>query len=100
MKIGYSYDPFARLEELQTAHYEELRLLMTIADNGTLEMRLHERFAHLRIRGEWFCSEGELESVLWVSGLVPDPETAEEQLEQRVVEAIRNRPPWDDGAFG
>jgi hypothetical protein len=95
IKIGYTADPFARLEELQTAHYEDLRLLMTIADNGTLEARLHERFAELRIRGEWFRAEGELDSVLWMSGLVPHPQTVEALLTQQVVEAIRNRPPWD-----
>ena len=95
IKIGYSDDPLARLEDLQTAHHEQLRLLMTIADNGTMEMQLHERFADLRIRGEWFRSEGELEDVLWMSGLVPHPETAEELLTKQAVEMIHSRPPWD-----
>jgi T5orf172 domain len=74
IKIGYAHDPLTRLEGLQTAHHEELRLLMTVADNGTIEMQLHERFADLKIRGEWFRAEGDLASVLWLSGLVPHRE--------------------------
>lgn len=63
IKIGTTNGPVEkRLKALSTAHHTELRLLATEVDtdNGGLEFRLHERFAHLRARGEWFRAGPEL----------------------------------------
>ena len=54
IKIGIAGDSFCRLQELQTGHYEELRLLGFVAIEEYPEKDLHGRFADLHIRGEWF----------------------------------------------
>jgi len=92
IKIGWAIDPLDRVRELQVGNHEQLQLLMTVADNGTLEMTLHERFRDLHIRGEWFRPEGDLADVLWLSGLVPHPETAREIEERQAIEAMHRRP--------
>jgi hypothetical protein len=46
---------------------------MTLADDGELERQLHQRFAPLRLRGEWFRPEQELAGLAWMPGLLPPP---------------------------
>lgn len=55
VKIGYTGgDPYARLASLQTGNSKPLRVL-AFAPGGPKEERdLHERFADLRLQGEWF----------------------------------------------
>lgn len=62
VKIGSTSGPIKkRLKALSTAHHSELVLLGAIEDApGNLELILHERFASLRVRGEWFRYEGAL----------------------------------------
>ena len=54
IKIGIARDPRKRLLELQVGTSDELRILHTIPGTEDTERALHERFAHLRLRGEWF----------------------------------------------
>lgn len=54
IKIGCSKNPNQRLEHLQTAHSEPLRLLTCAPGTQQQERALHDRFAHLRVSGEWF----------------------------------------------
>ena len=54
VKIGVSDDPKKRLAGLQTSHVGELELLATTPGEFERERELHEQFAPLRIRGEWF----------------------------------------------
>ena len=54
VKIGTAENPRGRLHTLKNAHYEELRLIRVVEGDRHLEMRIHERFQHLRIRLEWF----------------------------------------------
>jgi len=54
VKIGKADDPRGRRSELQVAHYEELHLLRAWVGGLAEELRLHDLFADLRIRGEWF----------------------------------------------
>jgi len=54
VKIGRAADPAARLTDLQTAHAQELHLLRVVETPFEAEPIFHERFAHRRIRGEWF----------------------------------------------
>jgi hypothetical protein len=61
VKIGFSADaPEKRMRNLQTANSHELVLLCFIQGTRRDEERLHDQFAHLRIRGEWFRDEPEL----------------------------------------
>lgn len=60
IKIGIALDPRARLAGLQISHFEELALLAAVPGGINLETQLHRRFAHLRIRGEWFRDGPEL----------------------------------------
>ncbi|MFF7147518.1 GIY-YIG nuclease family protein [Streptomyces griseoaurantiacus] len=52
VKIGIAKDPKARMATLQTGHPMELSLLWSC--EGDYERELHEAFARLRVRGEWF----------------------------------------------
>jgi len=58
IKIGQANKPNRRLAELQTASPYKLYLLTTTRDYQ--EKRLHGRFAHLRLEGEWFTPESDL----------------------------------------
>jgi hypothetical protein len=60
VKIGRASDPHYRLRELQAGNPEELTLLATVLDASVLEGAVHDRFKHLRIRGEWFRLEPDL----------------------------------------
>lgn len=54
IKIGCSKNPSQRLQGLQTGHSEPLRLLTCAVGSQGQERALHDRFAHLRVSGEWF----------------------------------------------
>lgn len=54
IKIGVARDAAGRMKSLQTASARDLRLLGTIPGGRDVELRLHERFAGERVRGEWF----------------------------------------------
>lgn len=60
IKIGSAGDPVARLREMQTGSPYELKLLVFIPGGYALEQELHERFARLRDRGEWFIADAEI----------------------------------------
>ena len=64
VKIGVTTDLGARLSGLQTAHPEQLRVLHSTPGDATDEAYFHARFAHLRLRGEWFRHEGTLSAYL------------------------------------
>jgi hypothetical protein len=63
VKIGYTYEPEKRLIAMQGNHYEMLRILRVVPGNRYGERRLHQHFAHLRIRGEWFSFSEEMLTV-------------------------------------
>lgn len=54
VKIGWSKKVSARLAQLQTGSAHPIQLLGTVPGGRALERRLHDRFAPLRISGEWF----------------------------------------------
>lgn len=54
VKIGRTGDVRRRLARLQHANGEELRLIGAWRAPPSMEKELHEDFADLRIRGEWF----------------------------------------------
>jgi len=58
VKFGFSKDPNRRVRSLQTGSADELVLLETVSVPQDrvreYERLLHQEFAHLRSRGEWF----------------------------------------------
>lgn len=60
IKIGITWDLAHRIGNLRTASPYEIELLGTVLGGKDRERAIHARFAHLRIRGEWFRSEPEL----------------------------------------
>lgn len=64
IKIGCASDPVARLAQLQTASPYPLSLIGYVPGGEKLERELHQKYAHLRLRGEWFDCTVELEQEL------------------------------------
>jgi hypothetical protein len=62
VKIGYTCNTKDRLKKLQTASPHELRLVASCKASFLEEQRLHSRFAHCRVRGEWFERVPEIEA--------------------------------------
>lgn len=60
IKIGFAENFKRRLGGLQTSHEKALEVLAVISAASLDEHETHQRFAHLRIRGEWFRAEHEL----------------------------------------
>lgn len=60
IKIGKAKDAVDRLKSLQTGSSRPLQLLAVVPGYTQRERELHERFAKLRMSGEWFESGAEL----------------------------------------
>lgn len=60
VKIGFSETVTKRFAGIQSNHPAELELLGTVPASADTERAYHERFAHLRIRGEWYRADQEL----------------------------------------
>ena len=61
VKIGFTLgEPMARLRKLRTGNPRHLKLLATIPGGSAEERALHDRFAALRVRGEWFKLDAHL----------------------------------------
>lgn len=72
IKIGYTRTSLnARLAFLQVGNAETLTVIQRALCGPGFERVLHERFAHLRIRGEWFRPEPELLEYA-LSGILAD----------------------------
>jgi hypothetical protein len=60
VKLGITRDPRDRLRELQTSNAEPLRLVAAWRSFREEERQIHEEFADLRLRGEWFRPHDEI----------------------------------------
>jgi len=60
LKIGHSFHVPSRVKALQSSSPEELVVIKTIPGSQQLETRLHKKFAHLRLHGEWFRATTEI----------------------------------------
>lgn len=64
VKIGHSNDPKNRFRNLSTGCPTECSLIGVTEGGEEAERKLHEQFAHLRARGEWFKFTPEINSYL------------------------------------
>jgi hypothetical protein len=60
VKIGYTTNAQARLENLQCGSAEPLTIIGLAEGDRKAESDWHRRFAHLRLHGEWFRFAPEL----------------------------------------
>ena len=60
IKIGRAKNPASRIKDLQSSNGDALELLSMIPEKNYTEGFLHEKFKHLRVRGEWFEPREEL----------------------------------------
>jgi len=60
VKIGWADDVAARVADLQTGHYETLRVIREVDTWWNSEPQFHERFKDRRLRGEWFTFDPEM----------------------------------------
>ncbi len=54
VKFGFSKDPLSRFTDIQTAHYEKLRLIVAVPGTMDDEQAVHAQLSQSRCRGEWF----------------------------------------------
>lgn len=64
VKIGSAKRPRARRSNLQIGCPTKISLLGYLPGGEELEVELHQRFDHLRVRGEWFNSSDELTAMI------------------------------------
>lgn len=64
VKIGFSTFVPSRLDGLQGAHHAELRVIAQFIGSPSDEQALHQKFRHLRLRGEWFQPNPEIDAFI------------------------------------
>lgn len=64
IKIGVTGNVKSRVSSLQTGCPSEVKLIKTVRGGPATEKRIHARFNHLRVRGEWFEKTEELISYI------------------------------------
>ena len=60
LKIGRANDPARRARDLQVGCPERIQVLAILPEMGSDEHYAHQRFAHLRLAGEWFSPSPEI----------------------------------------
>jgi hypothetical protein len=70
IKIGCAGDPESRAAQISTACPVDVSLLGYIEGDFAREAELHQIFAHLRKRGEWFEGSDELRHEIALAVLV------------------------------
>jgi hypothetical protein len=78
IKIGYSIDPWKRIQQIQSGNPENLEVLYHFPGTKETEATLHSLFGPSRLRGEWF---GNAECIRWV---------AEHLRASQVAKALKN----------
>ena len=61
VKIGRAYDVAQRLGSLQVGNPRPLMILLVVEDR---ESDVHQKFNHLRVRGEWFRRDAEMDAYI------------------------------------
>jgi len=80
VKIGCAEEPWNRLGNLQAGCPLELKLEATMKGSFQEERQFHEKFAAIRMRGEWFRITPEIEALMLRAGL---PVYAKEAVRQQ-----------------
>lgn len=83
VKIGFSRNPWARINELQTGSTEHLEILATFRSKSTSEVDLHLLLAAFQYRGEWFDLPASIRDVI-------DSAAAEHATYENLVELLRS----------
>lgn len=73
IKIGTTNSLFQRLSAIQTGNHENLKIIGALTGDDQSEKEHHEKFAHLRIRGEWFRPGDDLLSYIYEVSEYADP---------------------------
>jgi hypothetical protein len=73
IKIGFTTDWQRRIPTIQISSASPLRLLTLVQGDHDLEAALHNKFSHLRQRGEWFRKAPELISFIEGTQLAERP---------------------------
>lgn len=60
IKIGYTISIEKRISSLQTGNSKKLVVLATISGSRNFERKIHNKFHHFKLNGEWFKPEKEL----------------------------------------
>ena len=79
IKIGRAASVDTRLRSLQTAFAESLEILGTMPGERPEEIKLHNKFAFARIRGEWFQPHESLLQFIAENATPPAPLYTPEQ---------------------
>lgn len=85
IKIGWSRNVRYRVSELKA------KLIGTVPGDRAEEKVLHARFAHLRVRGEWFKKDEELLNYIRNSAQTHEPDWDNIQTAIRLPRALLNR---------
>lgn len=87
VKIGWTANDIdVRLKACQTGSPVPLTVLGQVRARPKIEKALHRRFAHLRIRGEWFQATREL--LTFIEDLKRDPVTT---LARHIPDSLKNK---------
>jgi len=70
IKIGFSKNPWARLNALKTGMPKEPKLLANFPGTKNQEQQLHKLFSEYRINREWYKQNGHLDKI--ISSGLPD----------------------------
>lgn len=76
IKIGSSENPRRRLESIQAGFPDPLKVLAIVPFSVITEMDAHRKFAHLRVKNEWFKAAPQLYA--FIDGLTAPPGTEDE----------------------
>ncbi len=68
IKIGFSGSAIVRMGDLQTSHHRPLKIMLTIPGTMDDERKMHQKFKHLRIAGEWFKPAPDLMAFIEAGG--------------------------------
>ena len=72
-KIGFSKNVFKRIKSIQTGCPFELEIFCVVYGDYVMEKKLHRKYQNLKMNGEWFKYEGELEkSIIKTESVITD----------------------------
>lgn len=96
IKIGKSGSVVGRIQELRVSTPYKLTLIAQSANYN--EVELHEKFKHLRVRGEWFKPEPELlKFIQTIKEGIPSPNKKimySKERNENIIQTSRNHPEY------